>query len=205
MSYGKLEVPSYMDKLTGMDRVEAMRIAGIGHNSSFSPDWSSFKGDNVLGTGMSLFGNTAADGKGGIMQNKGLVDYGMSAFDTYNRWAQGNQLAEAREKALELEEYKFGINAGMKRDAYNRKVNGYNATNKSLTMQAEAAANGQAPLSTHQVAQGTKQYRDASDAGTGIVQSNGNVKQIVSLKGDKPSAFQGTKPQNTATNKKLTA
>ena len=74
----------------------------------------------------SLFGGSRPDGKGGIIKDNGILGSAFSAFDTYNRWSQGNKMYDLQSDAFDFSKDQFWNNYAQKTDLMNRERNRVN-------------------------------------------------------------------------------
>ena len=70
-----------------------------------------------------LLSTMKADGNGGMMKSMGLVDYGLSAFNTWNSWNQGEKMYDLAEEKMDFSKDKFWNNYLQKSDLITREKN----------------------------------------------------------------------------------
>lgn len=78
---------------------------------------------------MSVMPGSYQGKNGASLQDPGLIGTGLSAFNAYNSWNQGNKALDMQEEALDFSKDQFWNNFIMKRDSYNREINRKNFMN----------------------------------------------------------------------------
>ncbi len=72
-------------------------------------------------------GGAQADGKGGMIKNNGVLGAGLSAFNAWNSWDQGNKMYDLSKDRFDFSKDKFWNNYAQKSDLTNRAINTTNS------------------------------------------------------------------------------
>ncbi len=116
-------------------------IARPGSGELFKADVSSWFKDTPI------FSNTTTGTNGSVVKNMGLADYGLSAFNAWNAWDQGNKMYDLQSDAFEFSQDKFWNNYLQDKDLVTRQKNianrqiDYNLNTTGMTQSQKEAYN----------------------------------------------------------------
>ena len=82
--------------------------------------WGNLDGSSFMDR---LLGSSQSDGKGGVIKSPGFAGIGLSAFNAWNSWHQGDKIYDLQKDSFDFSKDKFWNNYAQQTDLVNRAKN----------------------------------------------------------------------------------